>query len=105
MGLGREQEVEIHKPPRFIPGERVRARLHVKNDGTYAGKNIGENLVRKGDEGYVRDIGTFLQQFYIYAVEWVEHGTIVGMRARELTSLDNAAACGAAEIAGPPTKE
>ncbi|ULJ74584.1 nitrogen fixation protein NifZ [Rhizobium gallicum] len=104
MGLGREQEVEIRRPPRFIPGERVRATLHVKNDGTYAGKNIGENLVRKGDEGYVRDIGTFLQQFYIYAVEWVDRGTVVGMRARELMSLDKAATSGAAETAVPPNE-
>ncbi|WFU13167.1 nitrogen fixation protein NifZ (plasmid) [Rhizobium sp. CB3090] len=92
MGPGREQEVEIGSPPRFLPGERVRATRHIKNDGTYPGKDVSENLVRKGDEGYVRDIGTFLQQFYIYAVEWVDRGTIVGMRARELTSLDKAAA-------------
>ncbi|MDK1378181.1 MULTISPECIES: nitrogen fixation protein NifZ [unclassified Sinorhizobium] len=91
MGIAREQEVEIRKPPRFKPGERVCATRHVKNDGTYPGKNIGENLVRKGDEGYVRDIGTFLQQFYVYAVEWVDRGTVVGMRARELTSLQKAA--------------
>ncbi|WP_192246731.1 nitrogen fixation protein NifZ [Mesorhizobium silamurunense] len=88
MWLGREQEVEIRKPPRFMPGERVRATRHIKNDGTYPGRDIGENLVRKGDEGYVRDIGTFLQQFFVYAVEWVDRGTIVGMRARELMSLD-----------------
>jgi nitrogen fixation protein NifZ len=44
--------------------------------------------VRKGEVGYVRDIGTFLQQFYIYAVEWVDSGTLVGMRAKELVSLD-----------------
>ncbi|RRH94502.1 nitrogen fixation protein NifZ [Mesorhizobium tamadayense] len=89
MRLRREQEVEIRKPPRFMPGERVRATQHIKNDGTYPGREIGENLVRKGDEGYVRDIGTFLQQFFIYAVEWIDRGTIVGMRARELVSLDN----------------
>ncbi|MEI9401909.1 nitrogen fixation protein NifZ [Mesorhizobium argentiipisi] len=88
MTLWREQEVEIHKPPGFMPGERVRATRHVKNDGTYPGKEIGENLVRTGDEGYVRDIGTFLQQFYIYAVEWIGRGTVVGMRAREMVSLD-----------------
>ncbi|TCN26994.1 nitrogen fixation protein NifZ [Sinorhizobium americanum] len=91
MDLSREQEVEIRKPPLFMPGERVRATRHVKNDGTYPGKTIGENLVRKGDEGYVRDIGTFLQQFYIYAVEWIDRGTVVGMRARELTSTEKAA--------------
>ncbi|RUW34877.1 MULTISPECIES: nitrogen fixation protein NifZ [unclassified Mesorhizobium] len=99
MGLGREQEVEIRKPPQFMPGERVRATRHVQNDGTYPGKEIGENLVRKGDEGYVRDVGTFLQQFYIYAVEWVGRGTVVGMRARELLSLDKATPAGAAETA------
>ncbi|MCM2396666.1 nitrogen fixation protein NifZ [Rhizobium sp. S95] len=88
MGLGREQEVEIRKPPVFEPGEHVRATRHVRNDGTYPGREIGENLVRKGDVGYVRDIGTFLQQFYIYSVEWVDRGTLVGMRARELASLD-----------------
>lgn len=88
MGLGREEDVEIRGAPVFRPGERVRATRHVRNDGTYPGKDIGENLVRKGDVGYVRDIGTFLQQFYIYSVEWVDRGTLVGMRARELASLD-----------------
>ncbi|HEV2897446.1 MAG TPA: nitrogen fixation protein NifZ [Pseudaminobacter sp.] len=95
MWLGREQEVETRRPPRFMPGERVRATRHIKNDGTYPGREIGENLVRKGDEGYVRDVGTFLQQFFIYAVEWVDRGTVVGMRSRELMSLDKAEApCG-----------
>ncbi|MER9203082.1 nitrogen fixation protein NifZ [Mesorhizobium sp. M0933] len=90
MSLGREEEVEIRRPPRFMPGERVRATRHIKNDGTYPGREIGENLVRKGEEGYVRDIGTFLQQFFIYSVEWIDRGTVVGMRARELMSLDKA---------------
>ncbi|MDR3496344.1 MAG: nitrogen fixation protein NifZ [Ancalomicrobiaceae bacterium] len=89
MGLGREEEVEIRRPPTFKPGEKVEANRHVKNDGTYPRKEIGEILVRKGDVGYVRDIGTFLQQFYIYAVEWVDRGTLVGMRGRELVSLDH----------------
>jgi nitrogen fixation protein NifZ len=88
MGLGREEAVEIRKPPVFMPGEKVRATKHVRNDGTYPGKDIGERLVHKGDVGYVRDIGTFLQQFYIYSVEWVEMGTLVGMRARELETLE-----------------
>ncbi|MCH4561490.1 nitrogen fixation protein NifZ [Mesorhizobium sp. USDA 4775] len=104
MWLGREQEVETRRPPQFTPGERVRATRHIKNDGTYPGREIGENLVRKGDEGYVRDIGTFLQQFFIYAVEWIDHGTVVGMRARELMSLDKAEApCGAESSANEGT--
>lgn len=95
MGLGREEEIEIRKAPVYRPGEKVRATRHIRNDGTYPGKDIGENLVRKGDIGYVRDIGTFLQQFYIYSVEWIDRGTLVGMRARELASLDTANSTGA----------
>ena len=91
MGLAREEEVEVRKPPVFKPGERVRAKRMVKNDGTYPRKEIGEPLVQKGDMGYVRDIGTFLQMFWIYAVEWPERGTIVGMRGKELISLDREA--------------
>lgn len=88
MGLGREQAVEIFNEPLFRPGEKVRSLKHVKNDGTVPGREIGEIIVKKGDTGYVRDIGTFLQQFYIYAVDWVDRGTIVGMRGKELVSED-----------------
>jgi nitrogen fixation protein NifZ len=89
MGLAREQEIEIRDAPVFRPGEKVRASKYVRNDGTYRGREIGAVLVRKGETGYVRDIGTYLQQFYVYAVEWVDSGTLVGMRAKELVSLDN----------------
>ena len=88
MGLAREEEVEIKRDPLFMPGTKVVSRKHIKNDGTYPLKDIGENLVRKGDVGYVRDIGTFLQMYYIYAVEWVDRGTIVGMRGKELILHD-----------------
>ncbi|WEX91837.1 nitrogen fixation protein NifZ (plasmid) [Sinorhizobium garamanticum] len=97
MGLGREEEVEIYNPPQFTPGERVRATRHIRNDGTYPGKEVGESLVRKGDAGFVRDVGTFLQQFYIYAVEWIDRGIVVGMRARELMSLDEVSTLATAE--------
>jgi nitrogen fixation protein NifZ len=46
-------------------------------------------LVNKGDIGYVTSINTFLQQFYIYAVEFVETGVKVGMRAKEICTLDH----------------
>ena len=88
MGLGREQEVEIHDEPAFRPGAKVRSLKYIRNDGTYPRREIGDILVRKGEVGYVRDIGTFLQQFYIYAVEWIDSGTIVGMRGKELQRLD-----------------
>jgi len=88
MGLKREEAVELFAEPLFKPGEKVRALKYVKNDGTIPLREIGEVVVGKGDVGYVRDIGTFLQQFYIYAVEWVDRGTIVGMRGKELESID-----------------
>jgi nitrogen fixation protein NifZ len=81
-------EVEIDGPPRFAYGERVLSRTVVRNDGTFPGKDIGHVLVQRGEVGYVRTIGTFLQQFYIYGVEWVEQGHQVGMRAKELCTLD-----------------
>ncbi len=88
MGLGKEEEVEIRNDPAFMPGIKVKSIRYVKNDGTYAGRDVGEVLVRKGDVGYVRDIGTFLQRYYIYAVEFIETGIVVGMRGRELAALD-----------------
>jgi nitrogen fixation protein NifZ len=81
--------IEVAYPPRFAFGERVIARSVVRNDGTYGGKDIGEVLVNRGDIGYVVSINTFLQQFYIYAVDFVETGHRVGMRAKELCTLDH----------------
>ena len=81
--------VEISAPPVFSYGEKVKAKRTIRNDGTYAGKEIGEILAKKGEEGYVVSIGTFLQQFYIYAVEFTASGHQVGMRAKELCTLDH----------------
>ncbi|WP_028310394.1 nitrogen fixation protein NifZ [Derxia gummosa] len=80
--------VEITEPPRFGFGERVMARSVIRNDGTFNGLDVGVKIVDKGDLGYVRSIGTFLQQYYIYAVEFVDKGYQVGMRAKELCTLD-----------------
>jgi nitrogen fixation protein NifZ len=87
MGLGREEEAELHRPPSFRPGAKVRANRNVRNDGTFAGRDVGDILVCKGDEGYVRDVGTYLQRYYIYAVEFIARGAVVGMRARELDTV------------------
>lgn len=84
-----DDTVELVHPPRFEMGERVISRSVVRNDGTYNGRDIGDVLVRKGEVGFVRSIGTFLQQFYIYAVEFTESGHQVGMRAKELCTLDH----------------
>jgi len=92
MALDREETLEILTPPRFLPCTKVRATKYVKNDGTYPNRDIGDILVRKADVGYVRDVGTFLQRFYVYAVEFYERGVIVGMRAHELAADETEAA-------------
>ena len=79
--------VEITQPPYFNFGEKVRAKRVIRNDGTYAGKEIGDVLCVKGEIGYVVSIGTFLQQFYIYAVEFIESGNRVGMKRKELEPI------------------
>ena len=84
-----DDTVELQFPPRFEIGERVVSRSVVRNDGTCNGHDIGDVLVHKGEVGFVRSIGTFLQQFYIYAVEFTGSGHQVGMRAKELCTLDH----------------
>ncbi|OKO86315.1 MULTISPECIES: nitrogen fixation protein NifZ [unclassified Bradyrhizobium] len=76
--------VELNGPPAFTFGEKVRASRTVRNDGTFRGKEIGEILARRGEVGYVISIGTFLQKFYIYGVEFLESGYRVGMKRKEL---------------------
>jgi len=80
--------VELNDPPTYDYGAKVRARRTIRNDGTFAGKDIGEILVKKGEEGYVVSIGTFLQQFYIYGVEFIASGNRVGMKRKELEPAD-----------------
>src|SRR6266568_1323161 len=81
--------VEITAAPYFTFGEKVKAKRTIRNDGTYAGKEIGEILAKKGEEGYVVSIGTFLQQFYIYGVEFLESGNRVGMKRKELDPVNS----------------
>jgi len=83
--ISRESDiVELVSPPKFDYGEKVFSKKYVRNDGTFPGKEVGDILVSKGDVGYVTSIGTFLQQFYIYGVDFYELGYRVGMRGKEL---------------------
>ena len=91
IGVSRDSDiVEINDSPVFYYGDRVRAKRTIKNDGTFPGKDIGDILCKKGEEGYVVSIGTFLQQFYIYGVEFVATGYRVGMKRKELEAADAA---------------
>ena len=80
--------VELSGPPFFSFGEKVRAKRTIRNDGTYAGKEIGDVLAKKGEIGYVVSIGTFLQQFYIYGIEFLDSGNRVGMKRKELDPVN-----------------
>ncbi len=80
--------IELEGPPAFAVGHKVRALKDVRNDGTYPGRPIGDFLIREGEVGYVASIGTYLQMYYIYGIDFYEKRLIVGMRARELELID-----------------
>ncbi|MCG5239633.1 nitrogen fixation protein NifZ [Azospirillum doebereinerae] len=82
------EPIELEGPAAFDQGHKVRALKDVRNDGTYPGCPVGEYLIRAGDVGYVISIGTYLQMYYIYAVDFYEKRVVVGMRAKELEMVD-----------------
>jgi nitrogen fixation protein NifZ len=70
--------------PKFEYGQAVRVIRNLRNDGTYPGEATGRLLVRRGSVGYVRDVGTFLQDQLIYSVDFIETQRMVGCREQEL---------------------
>ncbi|MBI1205926.1 MAG: nitrogen fixation protein NifZ [Azospirillum sp.] len=79
---------ELSGPPAFEIGQKVRAKKAIRNDGTYPGREIGEVLIDTGDLGYINNIGTYLQLYYIYAVDFYDRKALVGMRAAEMEVVD-----------------
>ncbi|MDY0012541.1 MAG: nitrogen fixation protein NifZ [Rhodocyclaceae bacterium] len=82
--------------PRFDYGDAVRVTRNVRNDGTYPGLDTGELLIRRGAIGYVRDVGTYLQDQLIYRVVFMDPGVpgvtdsrMVGCRDEELIGADD----------------
>jgi nitrogen fixation protein NifZ len=82
--------VELAFPPVFEPGDKVRAKNLVRNDGSFLGKRIGDLLIEKDAIGYVRGVGTFLQRYFIYEVDFLEARMVIGMRAKELELIEAA---------------
>ena len=70
-------------------GDSVRVVRNVRNDGTYAGAELGELLIRCGSTGTVIDIGTFLMDQIIYTVHFLDTDRIVGCREEELIDIDD----------------
>lgn len=69
---------------RYEYGDAVRVIRNIRNDGTYPGATKGKLLVQRGNVGYVRNIGTFLQDQVIYSVDFLSLGCLVGCREQEL---------------------
>lgn len=62
----------------------MRVLRNIRNDGTYPGMDTGKLLVRRGSVGFVRDLGTFLQDQVIYSVHFLAEDRLVGCREEEL---------------------
>lgn len=80
--------VQLSGPPAFSFGEKVQASSTIRNDGTFRGKEICDIPAKKDDVGYFVSIGTFLQKFYIYGVEFLESGYRIGMGRKEVEPID-----------------
>ncbi len=74
--------------PRYDYGHAVRVVRHIRNDGTFPGIATGTLLVRRGSVGFVRNVGTFLQDQVIYEVHFLDQGRVVGCREEELIDAD-----------------
>lgn len=74
---------------KFDYGEKVRVIKNIRNDGTFMGSNRGALLVRRGNEGFIKGVGKFLQDQVIYQVHFIELGCTVGCRESELSDLQS----------------
>jgi nitrogen fixation protein NifZ len=75
--------------PLFEFGQRVRLKGDVRADGTYSFAKTGEVIALKGEEGYVRNIGSFLQTIRVYDVDFIASGRLIGCREEELENADD----------------
>ena len=86
--MSEDSNFELWDKPVYERGDKVTALRDVRNDGTYPGMPMGAFLIHPGDVGYVKSVGTFLNRFYVYAIDFVDRGMLVGMRAHELESQE-----------------
>ncbi len=74
--------------PQFEFGHAVRVVRNVRNDGTFPGEPTGALLIRRGSVGFVRNVGTFLQDQIIYEVHFLDADRVVGCRESELIDAE-----------------
>ncbi len=74
--------------PKYRFGQRVRLIKDIRNDGTFPFAPVGSILMKAGEEGYIKDMGDFLQVIRVYEVEFINHGIVYGCREEELQEAD-----------------
>lgn len=74
--------------PQYSYGDEVRLTRNVRNDGTYPGMEVGAPLIRRGSVGHVQNVGTYLQDYIIYSVHFLEEDILVGCKEEELLPAD-----------------
>lgn len=74
--------------PQYDYGDEVRLTRNVRNDGTYPGLDVGVPLIRRGSVGNVQSVGTYLQEYIIYSVHFLEEDILVGCKEEELIPVD-----------------
>lgn len=75
--------------PKYEYGDEVRVIRNIRNDGTFPGEATGSLLIRRGSVGYVRDVGTFLQDQLVYSVDFIDEQCMVGCRELELQAASD----------------
>lgn len=84
---GRDEE-----EPKFSIGQKVKLLENVVNDGTYPHAKIGTLMMPKGQIGYIKDMGEFLQVIRVYEVHFIGSDMeveILGCREHELEAIDD----------------
>ena len=74
--------------PVYDYGDEVRLMRNVRNDGTYPGLDTGAPLISRGSVGHVQSVGTYLQDYIIYSVHFLEQDILVGCKEEELIPAD-----------------
>lgn len=68
--------------------QMIRVIKEIRNDGTCAGCNRGKTILKKGAEGFIREIGEFLDFTVIYA-HFIEEDKIVGLREQKIELVED----------------
>jgi len=74
--------------PSYDYGDEVRLIRNVRNDGTYPGLDTGKMLVSCGSTGHIQSVGTYLQDYIIYGVHFLNEDVLVGCKEEELIPID-----------------